>query len=117
MTEHHVKSAPEQPDPPEPVPVLSYGRPEPKRPELCAKSLSRALLVAVILDFLIIVLFGTTLDSGVTARRFALVMLAFWIITAIVFFRRRWNPTWLDLAWVVGGYPLMVGICEWAVSR
>jgi hypothetical protein len=96
---------------PERPPVLDYGHAGDTR-TICARSTLRALDVSLVCHLLVFGLYAATLDGGILMRKCATVSSGYLAVAAVVFVRRRWNPTIPDLVFLALGYPAMLIVCR-----
>jgi hypothetical protein len=68
---------------------------------------ARAVRVAIIEQFVFLLLAAITLDGGMLLRGFSVAAVVFWVVTAVVFLKRRSSPSRGDLFFVNAGYPVM----------
>src|SRR2546423_2286011 len=88
--------------------ALEYQTPTKRNPLTTWTPLTWSLAIAILEQLLIFGVYAPALDGGVHARMYACVAAGYWLVVAIIVFRRRHRPTTGDLTFIMVGYPAMV---------
>jgi len=100
---------------PDPVPVLDYRNAEAYVP-FYANATGKMLLLSVFFHLTVFFCYSPAFDDGYRARRCTVVSIVYWLICALIFGRRRGQESKIDRLFLGLGYPVMLVICEVALS-